>query len=409
MARRILLIFTIIAGSMTYPHAAAAQFTVKLPKVPKAEKPQPSASADAQQIQQERTMTETRGTVADQASIQKDSVQAIAFTLSAYRGSSAVWSWVPKIKFAVNGPIESGSLLSVEFTLPGSGVWVNLDCKTDPTSAGFRFETECGGREIPEDKGSTYTGVVNFTIRLRNELAGTNTTLFTGKMKVAKVHSNETTPNAANHFVFYVDHDWNLPIGYVFYEGDLQFDADDPRRWAKPKFSIAFWTRGERSGFAEPHLFFGGKEVGKLFYNGGEVGVPNCSVTEAQNNTTHTTQPPGQFVWTRWKCTFNNVIPWNRSSDKNETMFGRLFLFSENPGSYEVKIMHGGHLIRAFKFAVDAQGKLVDDGIGQANKMGTDRIIVPVQVLGDQDGPWNRTAWKTDAFYGNPLTGFNAP
>jgi hypothetical protein len=29
-------------------------------------------------------------------------------------------------------------------------------------------------------------------------------------------------------------------------------------------------------------------------------------------------------------------------------------------------------------------------------------------VLGNQ-GPWDKTAWKTGAFYGNPLTGFTAP
>jgi hypothetical protein len=34
---------------------------------------------------------------------------------------------------------------------------------------------------------------------------------------------------------------------------------------------------------------------------------------------------------------------------------------------------------------------------------------VAVQVLGDADGPWDKNAWKTDAFYGNPLTGFTAP
>ena len=38
-----------------------------------------------------------------------------------------------------------------------------------------------------------------------------------------------------------------------------------------------------------------------------------------------------------------------------------------------------------------------------------DRVIVPVQVIGDQDGAWDRTAWKTDAFYGNPLKGFSVP
>jgi hypothetical protein len=34
-------------------------------------------------------------------------------------------------------------------------------------------------------------------------------------------------------------------------------------------------------------------------------------------------------------------------------------------------------------------------------------MIVPVQILDDQDGQWNHDEWKTDAFYGNPLTDFS--
>jgi hypothetical protein len=58
------------------------------------------------------------------------------------------------------------------------------------------------------------------------------------------------------------------------------------------------------------------------------------------------------------------------------------------------------------KFSADAEGKIVDNGIGKNNKLGNNRIVVPVQVLGDSDGPWDKNAWRTDAFYGNPLTGF---
>ena len=86
-----------------------------------------------------------------------------------------------------------------------------------------------------------------------------------------------------------------------------------------------------------------------------------------------------------------------------------MYLFSENPGDYEMKLIYQSHLIRSLKFAVDAEGKLVDNGIATANKLGSDRVIVPVQVMGDQDGAWDRTAWKTDAFYGNPLKGFSVP
>ncbi len=386
--------------------AAAAQFPLKLPKInvekPKTEEPRSVVQPAGGSVPSTATANPN-----DRPSIAKDSVQASAFTLSSYRKNNAIWSWVPKIEFTVNGPIASGSQLSVEFSIPGAAPWVKFDCKTQPTGPGFSHKTECGGREVAEDKGSTHTGPVSFTIRMRNELAGTDATLFSGKMKVAKVRSNATAPNTANHFVYYVDHDWNLPIGYLFYEGDNQFDADDPRRWAKPRFTVSFWMRGETSGFAQPHLFFGGKEVGKLYYNGKETGVPNCSVPEARNAPTHITSPEGQFIWTRWKCTFYNVIPWNKTRDSNETMFGRLHLFSENPGEYELKVMHNGRLIRTLKFAVDREGKLVDNGIAKENKLGSDRLIVPVQVLGEQDGAWDRNAWKTDAFYGNPLTGFS--
>jgi hypothetical protein len=336
----------------------------------------------------------------DQPTIAKDSVQVTAFTLSSFKGDFKVFSWLPRLNLRVNGPIPSGSQLYAEFST-GAGPWVKFDCHTEEIQAGRWVDSECGGRDgIPEDKGLTYTGPVSFTIKMRNELAGGDVTLFTGKAKVAKVHSNETGPNFVNHFVYYVDQDWNLPIGYVFYE------SDDSRGWDYPTFSFAFWARGEYNSPYEPHLFHNGKEVGKLFYQGEEVGKAGCGSSEVEDNPTHITSPEGQFIWTRWKCNFSNVRAWNKTGEKIESMFGPLYMMNENAGDYEIKILYKGHLVRSIKFAVDAQGKIVDNGIATANKLGDKRVIVPVQVLGDSDGMWDKTAWKTDAFYGNPLTGF---
>jgi hypothetical protein len=77
-----------------------------------------------------------------------------------------------------------------------------------------------------------------------------------------------------------------------------------------------------------------------------------------------------------------------------------------NPGDYEVKVLIVKHLARSIKLTVNADGSF-DNGIATANKLGSDRVIVPVQVIGDQTTTWDRTAWKT-GFYGNPLTGFTA-
>jgi hypothetical protein len=341
----------------------------------------------------------------DQPTIQKDSVQVTAFTLSSYKGDYKVFSWVPRIQFRVNGPIASGSQLYAEFTVPGTGPWVKFDCKTQETQAGRWWQPDaCGGRDgIPENKGLTYTGPITFAIKMRNELAGGDATLFTGKAKVAKVHSNETGPDYVNHFVYYVDQDWNLPIGYVFLE------RDDVYEMKKPSLSFAVWTRGEINGSFEPHLFHGGQEVGKMFSDGEQVGKPGCGTEEIQDEPTHITEPHGQFIWTRMKCNFPSIKAWNKTGEPNTTMFGPLYLLSEQPGEYEVKMLYKGHLVRSFKFSVDAEGKIVDNGTGSANKLGNSRVIVPVQVLGDSDGAWDKNAWKIDAFYGNPLTGFAAP
>jgi hypothetical protein len=340
----------------------------------------------------------------DQPTIAKDSVQVTAFTFNVYRKNYDTWSWVPRIQYRVNGPIASGSQLYVEFTIPGSGPWTKFDCRTGQTEKGFWWKTECGGRDIPEDKGTTYTGPVNFNIRLRNELAATDATLFTGKMKVAKVHSNESGPKAVNRFVYYVDHDWNLPIGYVF------LTKDDVHGWDLAHFKAAFWIRGDATSF-QPHLFYQGKEVGKIFYDNVESGTPGCS-TEVETGPTLSIDDslPQKAKWARVRCDFPNVFGWDRGAAKSGPSAGQVGsaqLLNANPGDYELKVLINNHLTRSIKFTVDANGKF-DNGIASANKLGSDRVIVPVQIIGDQDGQWDRAAWKTEAFYGNPLTGFSA-
>ncbi len=87
----------------------------------------------------------------DQPTIAKDSIQITAFTFNVYKGNYDVWSWVPNMRYRVNGPIPSGSQLYVEYTLP-TGAWVKFDCATDTTEKGYWWKTECGGRQIPEEQ-----------------------------------------------------------------------------------------------------------------------------------------------------------------------------------------------------------------------------------------------------------------
>jgi len=389
-------------------HTASAQIRVKMPKIPKPDQPktQPATTNETQTAQPQpesrnETQTATGAGGQDQPTVAKDSVQMTAFTFNVYKKNYDMWSWVPQTEYRVNGPIPSGSQLYVEYTVPGAPP-VKFDCRTEETEKGRWLKTQCGGRDgIPEDKSTTYTGPVSFAIKMRNELAGTDATLFNGKMKVAKVHSNEAqTPKFVNHFVYYVDDDWNLPIGYVFYT------PDDGRGMDRPVFNLAFWVRGDPVSF-EPHLFHQGKEVGKMFYQGEEVGKASCEA-EVENGTTHFVDDsvPQKAKWSRVICTFVNVRGWDKTGEA-PGMFGPLYTLSANPGDYEFKLLWNNHLARSIKFTAGPNGKL-DNGLASSNKLGSDRVIVPVQIIGDQDGQWDRAAWKTDAFYGNPLTGFTA-
>lgn len=333
----------------------------------------------------------------DQPNLAKDSLQITAFTFNVYKGNYDVWSWVPLMKFRVNGPIESGSQLYVQYTLP-TGPWVKFDCDTGNIEKGYWWKTECGGRQIAEAQSSTYTGPVTFTIKMRNELQGTDTTLFTGKMKVAKAHSNEAGPKAVNKYVYFVDHDWNLPIGYVY------LTPMDVHGWKLPDFHVAFWVRGDAYKF-DPHLFYQGKEVGKRFLDGMEIGKAGCEA-EVENNTTHYVEDalPQKAKWARVECDFPNI---KGSNTTNDDTTKDIFTLAANPGEYEFKLLWNNKLARSIKFTVAPGGKF-DNGIATGNQLGSDRVIFPVQIIGDQDGTWNKTAWQTDAFYGNPLKGFTA-
>ena len=93
---------------------------------------------------------------------------------------------------------------------------------------------------------------------------------------------------------YYLDHDWNLPIGYVFYTPYQVYGMD------YPVLNVAFWVRGDAVRF-EPHLFYQGKEVG-LAYKGG------CN-SEVENGTTHYVEDslPQKAKWARVRCSFPAV------------------------------------------------------------------------------------------------------
>ena len=187
----------------------------------------------------------------DEPTIAKDSIRFLPFTSTCSSCPDYVLRWWPQISFRVNGPIAAGSQLHVEVSPPGvRKPWKTFDCGTGPVSAGYWWEVEeCGGAKIAQDKGVFYTGLIEFKIGMRNEVLGTDMTLFTGKAKVGKV----TPPfsAAAGSFVYYTDFDWHIPIGWIYLAPGHGVPDFFP-----PRFYTEVWLRGSDANPNAFHLFY---------------------------------------------------------------------------------------------------------------------------------------------------------
>lgn len=284
-------------------------------------------------------------------------------------------SWLPQVAFKVAGPVPSGSRIEAEFSLPGKPKWVKFDFDTPELPEGDVWELKCEYRDFSSKDNVNVTGNVGIRIGIRNELLETQSTLFTGTFKVAR-GKNPDSPREE----FYVDQDWRLPIGYVYMNRYASGSA------AAPILHLDFWLRGY-PGCVAAHLFHEGKEIA------------NHRVYEGIDGNWN----PAKLDWWPLTAYFRGVYvkpaPEGWAEDPN-------YVMTEHPGEYEIKILTAGKLARSVKFTVDDKG-LVDAGIAEKNALGSRKVIVPIRVLGES-GPWNRLAWKTEAFYGNPLAGFAA-
>lgn len=280
----------------------------------------------------------------------------------------------PNVTFQVIGVPPSGSQFWVEFVATGkkplkydcemSDVWGNENRK----KLFCEYRTGNNPQEGIFYKGNVPAMTVAFTLGLRNELMETNTTLYTGKFKLGIEKPDPTYPGS---WSYYVDEDWRLPIGYLYFDGDRGLH-------------IVTWFHGSPGGI-RAFLFYNGKEIAK---NEG------CGVGDESDFA------PNNYQWWEINCEIVGVY-WN-----SEGNYDPHFVVAQNAGEYEIKMLVGGKLGRTVKFTV-ADGA-IDNSLAETNKVGTDRILLPVRIIGDQ-GPWNKLAWKTEAYYGNPLTGFAPP
>ncbi len=398
MSRKHILVavaFVFIAGFCCQNAPAQLPGGLKIPKISKpkptpTETAQPSSSGESQPaspIEPQPAAAQPQVPAGPSTlAVLKNQVSVTARTVTSYKGDGSTFSWTPVIKFDTNGNTPSGAQYHVVVSLPGGAPWVDVDCKWSSSSQ--RSYYQCGGPDTPEDQGTTATGLFPFVIKMRNELQGTDQTLFTGKVKIEKAPDDTGTPaERAKKSFYYPNMDWALPIGYVYYS-----PADN-------HLFTSFWVRGSTYK-VEPHLFYQGKEIGLQ-------GKPSCNDKTEVGDAYIRSVKPAPF-WKLVECQITSAV---QIRDKGETFGIPIHYLMSNPGEYEIKVLWNDELSRSIKFSVRAGGDFAGgvpllyrvrsgDGDRQSG------VLVPVAILDAQDGPWNKAAWKTDAFYGNPPQGF---
>lgn len=372
---------------------ASAQLPGGIPRIPRPGKPKatptpaessPPATTVQPQPAASSTTAQSQGLAGpDGIAVMKHWVQFTTRHVTSYKGDSKTWSWNPVIRFDTTGPTPSGASYYAVVMQPNGAPWPELDCKWD----GPYYE--CGGPNYPEEKATTASGVFPFSIKMRNPLAGTDVTLFSGKVKIDKAPATDvgTPAERAKQLVYFTNQEWAMPIGYVFW---------DP---ARDRFNVAFWVRGG-SGGINTHVF----------YRGQEIADTRCSSRmQIRPSTSPAASVKLSLEWQLLECDFIDRI---KLRDKGK--YSTAHYLSANPGEYEIKVLRNNKLSRLIKFTVGPDGKFTSGipllyRVGESADQNAHGIIVPVAILDDQDGPWDKNAWRTDAFYGNPLTGFTPP
>jgi hypothetical protein len=295
------------------------------------------------------------------------------------------WGWTPSVSFKLNGPIPDSATVSVEYMLPDGKPWVTAECKIESPDYKIIPIEDCG-EKIDTAKSTYLTGFFGYKIKLSNELEGTNQVLQTGKIKIGKfVYNPANQPQFNKNFYYYLDNDWRLPIGFVYAVSDSLGEFT--------QLSVDMWFKGKEAEY--------GDYAGYLYYRGNKLDAPNAgSITPIAETANETN--PYEYYKRAIRISANITCQY---SDNHRHPGPNL---KDNPGEYELKVTHKGKLVRSVKFNIGDDGFPVDNGIAKNSNLGTDMVIVPVSVLGTLDGTWNKTAWQTEAFWGNTLKGFTA-
>lgn len=392
MKKNNLFIFVLIIVSFFGFQAVSAQITIKIPKVNQPKTTPTPTGNPTNQGNQNPTSSQTNfpqmRIATENPVFMKNTLDVRADTENRYwkmPSESNYTSWIPMVRFRVFYAGRTQLTYKIEYFDSAGKPWFSETVKQSLRDNNIN-QTEISSERGPgrfDGKSVMTTGT--FGVKITN--LSNNESVFEGKFKVGKFKYGATIPMFKNTFAFYVEQDWNLPIGYVW----LRAQSDK----MNPFLVASMWMKGD--------LRLDDLEA-KLFYNGAEIATTKDmgEASPGQARFPNNNEDKNLAQWTQYDFGWYKV----RANLGSSGMKYPLAKFlNQMPGDFVVKVFHKGVQVRETAFSVGANG-FVDNGIAMQNNLGDDKIIVPVKVFGTEK--WNATAWKTDAFYGNPLAGFSA-
>ena len=405
MRRNLVIISIILFVLAVGASAAAAQFNIKLPDIKKTIK-DPTKNKETNTTNNNNN-NNVKTTNVDKKGLTfpytmptnvpvllKPSIKISTVTHNEYwkmKGQSNFSSWVPKMRFSQFYDNEKELNYGVEYFNPDGSAWYSEKLESFGRNAdrAVYYESQSPyGNGLLDTKSTNGTGVYGFKITNLD----TNEVLIKGKFKVGKF-SLDNDGRSKNKMSFYVDHDWIMPYAQVGFHH--AFDGSG----AMP-IESSLWLKGDLNlDELEGRVFYKGQQVAST-----KDETSGVSIVEERTSDFAAAYQQADKIWKRYQLFFNN-FRMDGNGSYNPEYFPRAHFADKNPGEYTIKVYRGGAQIREFAFTVGADGRFVNPAYSSQIPLPFYRFVVPVKFTGTGE-KWDAQAWKTDSFYGNPLTGF---
>lgn len=297
-------------------------------------------------------------------------------------------SWIPQLKFKVRYAGATKLRLLAEYFTPDGKPWFSETLITNMSNGSEKTVDIMTDRVSGRFEGKSTIATGLFGVKITDSRDGS--VLFQGKFKVGKFKYGPSIPMFKNQNDFFVDQDWNLPIGYVWLDWSREKNAPAP--------TVSMWIKGEtRLDDLEARLFYNGEQIATTDEMGAATSSQQRYPNSLENKETHRWEL-FNFEWYKFKYA---------ATAQGRNMFRQARFMNDSDGEYTVKVFHKAVQIREVSFSVSG-GMFTDNGIASGNGFADNKVIVPVKIMGTKD-KWSSTTWKADAFYANPLTGFIWP